>query len=81
MDGSRFKVSLAFQPYFLINARKQCEQEVIMFLTKKFAGVIAKIEAVDKEDLDLVSFRSIFPLFYALQCLFITLRFPSHTKE
>lgn len=54
MDGARFKVSLTFQPYFLILARKECEQEVIQYLSKKFAGTIHKIETVEKEDLDLV---------------------------
>lgn len=54
MDGARFKISLPFQPYFFIAARKDCEQEVILFLTKKYAGSIAKIETVQKEDLDLV---------------------------
>lgn len=54
MDGSRFKVSLVFQPYFLVLARKECEQEVIQYLSKKFAGTIHKIEVVEKEDLDLV---------------------------
>lgn len=54
MDGSRFKVSLMFQPYFLIMSRKECEQEVIQYLTKKYAGTIHKIDIVEKEDLDLV---------------------------
>lgn len=54
MDGSRFKVSLTFQPYFLIMARKECEQEVILYLSKKYAGTIHKIEMNEKEDLDLV---------------------------
>lgn len=57
MDGTRFKISLAFQPYFFIAARKECEQEVILFLSKKFVGTIAKIETIEKEDLDLVSFN------------------------
>ncbi|CAB0010464.1 unnamed protein product [Nesidiocoris tenuis] len=52
-DGSRFKVSLPYQPYFLILVRKDCIQEVTAFLSKKFAGVIAGIETVIKEDLDL----------------------------
>lgn len=55
MDGSRFKVSLTFNPYFLVMARKECEQEVIQYLSKKFAGTIHKIEVLEKEDLDLVS--------------------------
>lgn len=35
-------------------ARKECEQEVIQYLSKKFAGTIHKIEVIEKEDLDLV---------------------------
>lgn len=54
MDGTRFKISLMFQPYFLIMARKECEQEVIQYLSKKFVGTIHKIEIIEKEDLDLV---------------------------
>lgn len=56
MDGSRFKVSLVFQPYFFILARRECEQEVMQYLSKKFAGTVHKIEVVEKEDLDLVCF-------------------------
>ncbi|XP_073950246.1 DNA polymerase epsilon catalytic subunit 1 [Choristoneura fumiferana] len=58
MDGARFKISLTFQPYFLILARKECEQEVIQYLSKKFAGTIHKIEIVEKEDLDLLNHLS-----------------------
>ncbi|XP_038207055.1 DNA polymerase epsilon catalytic subunit 1 [Zerene cesonia] len=55
MDGARFKISLTFQPYFLIMARKECEQEVIQYLSKKFVGTIHKIEVIEKEDLDLLN--------------------------
>ncbi|CAH2045106.1 unnamed protein product, partial [Iphiclides podalirius] len=58
MDGSRFKVSLMFQPYFLILSRKECEQEVIQYLSKKYAGTIHKIDIVEKEDLDLLNHLS-----------------------
>ncbi|KPJ13920.1 DNA polymerase epsilon catalytic subunit A [Papilio machaon] len=58
MDGSRFKVSLMFQPYFLISSRKECEQEVIQYLSKKYAGTIHKIDIVEKEDLDLLNHLS-----------------------
>lgn len=54
MDGSRFKVSLSFQPYFLILARRECEQEVIQYLSKKFVGTLHKIDVIEKEDLELV---------------------------
>lgn len=52
-DGSRFKASLAFKPYFYILPKKDCMQEVSSFLGKKYAGLI-EITACDKEDLDLV---------------------------
>lgn len=58
MDGTRFKISLAFQPYFLILARKECEQEVIQYLSKKFVGTIHKIEIIEKEDLELLNHLS-----------------------
>ncbi|XP_014281923.1 DNA polymerase epsilon catalytic subunit 1 [Halyomorpha halys] len=52
-DGSRFKVTLPYQPYFLILVKKECIQEVSAFLSKKFAGVLADVQPVIKEDLDL----------------------------
>nr|XP_026494308.1 DNA polymerase epsilon catalytic subunit A [Vanessa tameamea] len=58
MDGSRFKVSLTFNPYFFVMARKECEKEVIQYLSKKYAGTIHKIEVVEKEDLDLLNHLS-----------------------
>lgn len=54
-DGSRFKASLPFKPYFYILPKKECIQEVSSFLSKKYAGIIASIEQCSKEDLDLVS--------------------------
>ncbi len=53
-DGDRFKVSLPFKPYFYVATKKDCEREVASFLTKKYAGKIATVETVAKEDLDLV---------------------------
>ena len=55
-DGSRFKASLAFKPYFYILPKKECIQEVTSYLTKKFAGIIVSVENCAKEDLDLVLF-------------------------
>ncbi|XP_050693132.1 DNA polymerase epsilon catalytic subunit A-like [Eriocheir sinensis] len=52
-DGFRFKVSLPYQPYFYVMTTKETTQEVATFLTKKFSGVLAKVEVVRKEDLDL----------------------------
>ncbi|XP_050664128.1 DNA polymerase epsilon catalytic subunit 1 isoform X2 [Leptidea sinapis] len=58
MDGSRFKVSLTFQPYFFILARKECEQEVMQYLSKKYVGTIHKMDVIEKEDLDLLNHLS-----------------------
>lgn len=52
-DGSRFKVSYIFQPYFYILVKRELMHEVIQFLTKKYAGILAHIDIVTKEDLDL----------------------------
>ncbi len=54
-DGARFKVSLPFRPYLYVLAKKECLQETQAFLSKKFSGLIAKMEMVDKEDLDLAN--------------------------
>jgi len=62
-DGSRFKVSYPYMPYFYILTRKECIQEVSAFLTKKFSGSLAKVEVVTKEDLDLVCYL------HAVTCL------------
>jgi DNA polymerase epsilon subunit 1 len=55
-DGSRFKVSMPFQPYFLILTKKDTTQEVSVFLSKKFSGTLLSAVTVIKEDLDLVYF-------------------------
>ena len=52
MDGSRFKVSAIYQPYFYVLPQPQHLHEVTTFLQRKFAGQTAKIEVIDKEDLD-----------------------------
>lgn len=54
-DGSRFKITLPFQPYFYLLTKKENVQEVTAYLSKKYAGSIVSIEPVLKEDLDLVS--------------------------
>lgn len=54
-DGTRFKVSYPFKPYFYVLTHKSILQDVSQFLFKKFSGTIGKIEEVTKEDLDLVS--------------------------
>ncbi|KAK9501199.1 hypothetical protein O3M35_002270 [Rhynocoris fuscipes] len=52
-DGSRFKASVSYNPYFLVLVKKECLQEVSVFLTKKFEGLIVTVDIVTKEDLDL----------------------------
>ncbi|TRY87466.1 hypothetical protein DNTS_035296 [Danionella cerebrum] len=52
-DGNRFKVALPYKPYFYIATKKNCDREVVSFLSKKFQGKVTKLEIVPKEDLDL----------------------------
>ncbi|VDN09429.1 unnamed protein product, partial [Dibothriocephalus latus] len=54
-DGSRFKVSRAFLPYFYVSVMgdRGVEAEVTTFLTRKYSGRIAKIDLIEKEDLDM----------------------------
>ncbi|XP_026280416.1 DNA polymerase epsilon catalytic subunit 1 [Frankliniella occidentalis] len=52
-DGTRFKASLPFKPYFYILARKENIQEVSAYISKKFSGKLASLEIISKEDLDL----------------------------
>jgi DNA polymerase epsilon subunit 1 len=53
-DGSRFKVSLPYRPYFFVVPKEGTAQDVLAYLSKRFSGVIASIEMIQKEDLDLV---------------------------
>ncbi|XP_015766425.1 PREDICTED: DNA polymerase epsilon catalytic subunit A-like, partial [Acropora digitifera] len=46
-------VPLPYKPYFYILAKKDTDREVATFLNRKFGGLIASIETVAKEDLDL----------------------------
>ncbi|KAK4884405.1 hypothetical protein RN001_000676 [Aquatica leii] len=52
-DGTRFKVSYPFKPYFYILTNRELLYEVSQYLLKKYAGIIETIEEVVKEDLDL----------------------------
>ena len=67
-DGGRFKVSLPFQPYFCVAAMEGATHEVASFISKKYHGVVARTEVIDKEDLDLVccSQMSYFAHFYRI---------------
>ncbi|XP_031567678.1 DNA polymerase epsilon catalytic subunit A-like [Actinia tenebrosa] len=54
-DGDRFRIALPFKPYFYILAKKDTDREVATYLNRKYGGTIAKIENVQKEDLDLAN--------------------------
>ena len=56
-DGSRFKATLPFPPYFYLLTRRDTERDVSSFLSRKFSGRIAGIDLVDKEDMDMVSYE------------------------
>lgn len=53
MDASRFKVTVIYQPYFLVIPQKEQIHEIMTFLQRKFGNQSTKIEIVEKEDLDL----------------------------
>ncbi|XP_045460209.1 DNA polymerase epsilon catalytic subunit 1 [Harmonia axyridis] len=52
-DGTRFKVSYAFMPYFYILTKREHINEISQFLMKKYGGTISGCNVVEKEDLDL----------------------------
>ncbi|XP_050295840.1 DNA polymerase epsilon catalytic subunit 1 [Anthonomus grandis grandis] len=52
-DGSRFKVSYPFMPYFYVLTKRELILEVTQFLSKKYSGIFGSIETVSKDDLDL----------------------------
>lgn len=53
-DGTRFKVSYPFMPYFYLLTKNDAIDEVVDYLKGKYPGVIVRVEVVSKEDLDLV---------------------------
>jgi DNA polymerase epsilon subunit 1 len=53
MNASRFKVSIIYQPYFLVLPQQDQIHEVMTFLQRKFGGQATKIEVIEKEDLDM----------------------------
>ena len=52
-DGSRLKCSQPYAPYFYLITKEGTETEVSAYLAKKYAGVLASVAIVIKEDLDL----------------------------
>lgn len=55
-DGTRFKISYPYKPYFYILTGRELLHEVSQYLLKKYTGTLGSIEEVIKEDLDLVGF-------------------------
>lgn len=53
MDGSRFKASVVYEPYFLVLPSAEHSLEVARYLQKKFTGHLTKIEHIKKDDLDM----------------------------
>lgn len=53
MDGSRFKVTVIYNPYFLIRTEEKYSIEVSRYLERKYISQFQKIEIIQKEDLDL----------------------------
>lgn len=53
-DGGRFKATVPFSPYFYVLVSNDAMRDVFSFLKKKYDGVLASIDIVTKEDLDLV---------------------------
>ena len=53
-DGSRFKLTVPYKPYFYLGTRRNTEREVASYLNRKYSGKIASIDCVQKIDLDLV---------------------------
>ena len=52
-DGNRLKCSMPYAPYFFIIVKDGTEAEVSAYLAKKHAGILASVDIVVKEDLDL----------------------------
>lgn len=53
MDGTRYKYTVTYMPYFLVCIREQHSNELMQFLKSKFGADIACFEVLYKEDLDL----------------------------
>ncbi len=52
-DGSTFKATVEYDPYFLIAVRKGKEAEVEEWCRRKFEGLVKAIKRVEKEDLQM----------------------------
>jgi len=54
-DGSTFKASVEYDPYFLIATKRGKEQEVEEWCRRSFEGLVKGVKRVDKEDLQMVN--------------------------
>ncbi|EDV21734.1 uncharacterized protein TRIADDRAFT_30078 [Trichoplax adhaerens] len=52
-DGSRFKVTMPYKPYFYVAVKKDTEAEVASYLLKRFSGVLTTVDIISKEELNL----------------------------
>lgn len=55
MDGSRFKASVVYEPYFLVLPQPEQPLEVARYLQKKYTSQLTRIEHIKKEDLDIAN--------------------------
>ena len=82
-DGRKFKTTIMYNPYFYVAVRDSYHKDVAVLLERKFEGIVASIEIVRKEDLDMpnhlsgkqgvflkLSFRNVQDLLSARRVLF-----------
>jgi DNA polymerase epsilon subunit 1 len=50
-DGSSFKATIGYDPYFVLACKMNSEPEVEEWLRRKFEGVLKKVVKVTREDL------------------------------
>jgi DNA polymerase epsilon subunit 1 len=54
------KATVPYNPYFYVGAKSETERDVLAYLSRKYFGKVTKMEIIEKEDLDLVSFKPIY---------------------
>lgn len=82
-DGKKFKTTIMYNPYFYVAVQDPYYKDVSVLLERKFEGIVASIEIVRKEDLDMpnhlsgkqgvflkLSFRNVQDLLSARRVLF-----------
>ena len=52
-DGSTFRATVEYDPYFLIAVRKGREPEVEEWCRRKFEGLVKSVKRIEKEDLQM----------------------------